>query len=143
MQHVITSTHISGNTLDLVISRSTDALVLDTSSTNHGFPDHYPVFAHIDLQKPSLPTHEVSYRRYKAVTGEMLATALESSAVCSPDVRKLGVAELTSLCDRELRKVVDALAPLKHKTITIRPDADWYNSHIRDSKQQRRQIERL
>ena len=39
-QHVADSTHRSGHTLDLMLSKSQDSFVLSTCSVDHGFPDH-------------------------------------------------------------------------------------------------------
>ena len=39
-QHVADSTHRSGNTLDLMLSKSQDSFVLPTRSVDYGFPDH-------------------------------------------------------------------------------------------------------
>ena len=55
----------------------------------------------------------------------------------------LSLDELTTLYDTELRKLIDALAPTKTRTITIRPESEWYNESIREAKQTRRQAERL
>ena len=48
--HVADSTHRSGHTLDIVLSRSHDSLVLQTRSIDHGFPDHFPVFTYLSLR---------------------------------------------------------------------------------------------
>ena len=53
-------THRAGHTLDLMLSRSHDSLVLPTRSVDYGFPDHFPVLAHLSLRKPPLPTREVT-----------------------------------------------------------------------------------
>ena len=55
IQLVADSTHRSGHTLDIVLSRSHDSLVLQTHSIDHGFPDHFPVFTHLSIRKPPLP----------------------------------------------------------------------------------------
>ena len=55
----------------------------------------------------------------------------------------LSLDELTTLYDTQLRKLIDAIAPTKTRTITIRPESEWYNESIREAKQTRRQAERL
>ena len=65
IQHVANSTHRSGHTLDLVLSRSHDSLILQTRSVDHGFPDHFPVLANLSLRKPPLLTREVKYKETK------------------------------------------------------------------------------
>ena len=143
IQHVADSTHRSGHTLDIVLSRSHDSLVLQTRSIDHGFPDHFPVFTYLSLRKPPLPTREVKYRKLKTITNEVLLEAIGNSAICMASLSTLSLDELTTLYDTELRKLIDALAPTKTRTITIRPESEWYNESIREAKQTRRQAERL
>ena len=143
IQHVSDSTHRSGHTLDLMLSRSHDSLVLQTSPIDHGFPDHFPVLAYLSLRKPPLPTREVKYRKLKTITNEVLLEAIGNSAICMASLSTLSLDELTTLYDTELRKLIDALAPTKTRTITIRPESEWYNESIREAKQTRRQAERL
>ena len=56
IQHVADSTHRSGHTLDLMISRSYESLVLPTCSVDHGFPDHFPVLANLSLLEAAVTT---------------------------------------------------------------------------------------
>ena len=126
-----------------MLSRSHDSLVLTTRSVDYGFPDHFPVLAHLSLRKPPLPTREVTYRKLKTITKEVLLDAISTSALCTASLSTLSLHELTTLYDTELRKIIDALAPTKTRVITVRPEADWYNDSIREAKQTRRQAERL
>ena len=126
-----------------MLSRSHDSLVLQTSPIDHGFPDHFPVLAYLSLRKPPLPTREVKYRKLKTITNEVLLEAIGNSAICMASLSTLSLDELTTLYDTELRKLIDALAPTKTRTITIRPESEWYNESIREAKQTRRQAERL
>ena len=67
---------------------------------------------------------------------EVLLEAIGNSAICMASLSTLSLDELTTLYDTELRKLIDALAPTKTRTITIRPES------IREAKQTRRQAER-
>ena len=143
IQHVADITYRSGHTLDLTLSRSHDSLVLPTRSIDYGFPDHFPVLAHLSLRKPPLPTREVTYRKLKTITKEVLLEAISTSALCTASVSTMSLHVLTTLYDTELRKIVDALTPTKTRIITVRTEAEWYNESIREVKQTRRQSERL
>ena len=142
IQHVTDITHRSGHTLDHMLSRSHDSLVLPTRSVDYGFPDHFPVLAHLSLRKPPLPTREVTWK-LKTITKEVLLDAISTSALCTTSLSTLSLHELTTLYDTELRKIIDALAPTKTRVITVRPEAEWYNESIREAKQTCRQAERL
>lgn len=138
-QHVCGATHRNGNILDLVLTKSDDKLVTATASADHGFPDHYPVFSHLSLQKPCLPKQEVTNRKLKSITSRALMGALRESSLSSVDITTLSLDALTDLYHTELQSVLDDLAPLKTRTITVRPEAKWYDDSIRQAKQKRRQ----
>ena len=142
-QHVTGSTHKNGHTLDLVLTRSWDSLVLSAVPEDHGFPDHYPVLSQLAVAKPKLPQQKVTYRKVKAIDIDTLSDAISNSSLFSKSLSALTLVELTDLYDTELRDILDRLAPIKTRTITIRPESEWYNSEIRAAKQQRRQAERL
>lgn len=44
--------------------------------------------------------------------------------------------------DSVLGSLLDKLAPLKERVITIRPSAPWYTKEISDEKRKRRRLER-
>ena len=141
-QHVTGATDRNGHTLDLVISRSDDMLILSSKATDLGFPDHYPVFTHMSLSKPTLPTKCVTYWKLKNITANELDTAIQSTSICSTTLADRTLDELTTLYDTSLSAVINGLAPLRTRSITIRPEAKWYNEETRAAKQQRRQAER-
>ena len=59
-QHVTDATHVSGHTLDLVISRSSDKVVNRTCA-KHYISDHAAVHIGLHLSKPPNLTEEVTY----------------------------------------------------------------------------------
>jgi hypothetical protein len=77
-QHVRGPTHQSGHTLDLVITRSENALIWSTVAYDQCISDHYPVCATLVIPKVLNPTFpilyesKVSYRRIKAIDKEQL-----------------------------------------------------------------------
>jgi hypothetical protein len=142
VQHVTGPTHRSGNTLDLVLTRSVDNLVKSASSLDHGFPDHFPVFAHISLQKPKLPTKQITFRKIKCIDSANLAEAIRMTAIPAAVMQDLAGDDLAHLYNSQLRKVLDDLAPAKSRKITVRPECEWYSSEVREAKQNRRRCER-
>ncbi len=51
------------------------------------------------------------------------------------------VNDCVSCYNDTLNSLLEKHAPLKHKSITLRPKADWYNSVIDDAKRQKRRLE--
>ena len=141
-QHVSDVTHRSGHTLDLVLTRTYESHVSSVVALDHGFPDHYPVFMHLSATKPKLPTKVITYRRMKAVTSDNLIGAISRSEIPAASIESSSE-DLIELYNTQLQSIVDELAPLKTKSITIRPEAVWYNDSIQKAKQHRRQAERL
>ena len=64
-QHVRESTHTHGHTLDLVITRSNETTVFDTSVTDLGISDHYAIVLKISLEKPAFPKKKIVHRQWK------------------------------------------------------------------------------
>lgn len=52
-QHVDKSTHISGHTLDLMITRCSDSFLTAKPMTDYLFSDHFTVLCDLALSKPS------------------------------------------------------------------------------------------
>ena len=137
-------THRNGHTLDLVLSRVDDDLLSSISSRDHGFPDHWPVFVTLNLQKPPLPVKTFKYRKVKTVSEVALKDLLRASPLCDGmHYETSALEDIVMLYNNVLKEFLDQLAPLKQRTVVVRPPSKWYNQAIRSAKQQRRQKERL
>lgn len=141
-QHVHQSTHRSGHTLDLVLSRSSESLVTNVHACDHGFPDHYPVFSRLSLQKPPNLKETVTFRKFKTVNVSDVSDDILNSAL-NTDLSACELDGVVSLYNSELARIIDVHAPLKTRTLTVREEAEWYTDNIRAAKQKRRQAERL
>lgn len=140
-QHVHQSTHRNGHTLDIVISKLNASPVVSVAAEDHGFPDHYPVFIHTCITKLAPHRETVSYRKLKSINRTSFRTAISQSPMFAISA-DLTLDDLVKTYDVELCAILDDLAPLKTRTITIRSNAEWYNESIREAKQQRRRAER-
>lgn len=141
VQHVRGPTHQSGHTLDLVITRSDNALIWSTVAYDQCISDHYPVCATLVTPKALNPTREVSYRRIKAIDKEQLDRFIEASSLSSPS-ENASLEDNVTNYQQILTGILDVVAPLRSSTVRIRVNADWYNDEIRAEKQRRRQAER-
>ena len=61
-QHANTTTHRLGHTLDLIITRESECLVLNTPIVDCYLSDHSTVLYNLALQKPQLTVKEVSFK---------------------------------------------------------------------------------
>ena len=80
-------THISGRTLDLIITRCSDSLLLAKPMTDYLFSDHITVLCDLELGKPSPKVKQVSNRKIKDIDREKLEVDILSSELCqnTPD----------------------------------------------------------
>lgn len=107
---------------------------------DHYLSDHASVLCVLYSAKPSLSVRTVSYRKWKSVDMEDLDADLAKSDLCENPPADLD--ELVSCYHDTLRAAMDAQAPLKTKTIVVRPRVPWYNDDFREAKRARRQAER-
>lgn len=64
-QHVSSSTHRGGHTLDLIITRNDDYSIMNVSTTDPGISDHFALMFNLDASKPPLPEQEVCFRKLR------------------------------------------------------------------------------
>ena len=139
-QHVHVPTHVSGHTLDLVISRRDDDLVSDIY-TQRGLPsDHYAVKCFVNISRPGLSTVKVRSRRIARINKVGFYSDVQSSLQSMPPVSDL--ASLVSEYNIILTKTLDEHAPLVDRTVVLRPHAPWYSESLHAEKKERRRLER-
>jgi hypothetical protein len=137
-QHVTGPTHISGHTLDWLITRQADN-VIKSVSVSSLLTDHNVVHCVINLSKPPLPKQTISYRRYKAIDPDKFQSDLEKSdLITSPAT---SVEELTDQYNATLTALIDQHAPQKTRSVTLRPITPWYSEEIHQAKKIRRRRE--
>ena len=149
LQHVGGPIHIHGHTLDLVVTRLAENIILDTPKANRYLSDHAAILRKLTSSKP-LNTVKVKYRRTKSVDISALSCDLGESSLCR-DVLSNSHPDILSACDLDslacnynttLSSVIESHAPLKTKTIVSRPTVPWYNDGIHKAKLLRRKAER-
>ena len=131
---------IHGHTLDLIITRQSDQIVRSTPRVDCYFSDHAPVLCHLHSIKPSFSTRTLSYRKIKLVNVDSLNDDRANSELCKnpPD----DLEELLLSYNKTLIAVLDKHAPVKTRTIVMRPQVPWYKDEIRQAKGERRNAER-
>ena len=149
LQQLVTGpTHVHGHTLDVVISRENSSLVrnIDISDAgicdNHGNPsgDHYAVAFDIDMTRPPPVQKTVKYRKLRAIDVTRFREDILSLPELNPSDRSLD--GLVHAYTEGLRVLVDKHAPLKTKTIHLRPNCPWYTDELHEAKHLKRKLER-
>ncbi|XP_071832509.1 uncharacterized protein [Apostichopus japonicus] len=130
-------THRHGHTLDLIISRKTTPLVSQVSVLTGMPSDHSPVKCVLNITRPSAVEVETDSRNLKAIDISEFKRDIADLPLSSGPI-----SDLAERYDTVLRHLLDEHAPLKHRTITLRPHAPWYSDELQQAKQQRRRLER-
>jgi hypothetical protein len=142
-QHVGESTHRSGHTLDLVITKSQDSLVPNVRVEDHRFPDHYPVFCQLPLYIDRPTKRRITYRKVKSIDPGAFITDIEKSNIMSVQNDDSTIDDTIELYNSVLSSILNVHAPEKSRIVPMRPLPEWYNDDIRAAKQEKRRCERL
>jgi len=139
-QHVVTPTHESGNTLDLIIKRQFEDLVKETPISDYHISDHWSVICWLNLDKPRVLKKTVTFRRIKGADLDVLSDEISSSDLCvnTPDTLN----DLVTCYSSTLASALDRHAPLITKTIPARPLVPGFNDEIKEVRRLRRRAER-
>ena len=124
--------------LDLIITRIGDRLVTNIEIHDPMFSDHSAVSCTLQLEKPPLERAEIQYRKLRNINMDSFNEDLRKSNFSSDS-------ELPTIIDqyeKTLEETLQKHAPLKRRTITLRPSAPWYNEEIGKAKRHRRRLER-
>ena len=126
---------MSGHILDLVISRK-DAETLKVNELvvmEQLISDHKAICFQLNLQKLLNERKSVVSRRLRNFNLEAFNKMIISSGLLA-DVSDLPLELLVDRYDNALRDTMDILAPVKSRTIVLRPNAPWYNEDIGNEK---------
>ena len=131
-QHVVGSTHRSGHTLDLVITRQNSSIIQGSVIFPTWISDHSLVQTTIQLDKPSLAILRVTFTKWKDIDKDAFLQDLKNA------VEKLHSVDSAEDIAREynstLQNIVDSYAPTKNRIIKTRPQAEWYTLELHTEK---------
>ncbi|XP_041484024.1 uncharacterized protein LOC121430719 [Lytechinus variegatus] len=137
--HVTFPTHLSGHTLDLVISDAGDHIVSGLEKHSHLPSDHAAVICTLRLGRPQEVRKHLLSRNMKNINFNLLQRDLSKRLEGNyPD----GIDLLVDLYNMSLEDVLKQHAPVKDRHVIRRPNAPYYNESLRLAKQERRRCER-
>ncbi|XP_046650648.1 uncharacterized protein LOC124341758 [Daphnia pulicaria] len=144
-QHVVGPTHERSathkrHTLDLVLSRQRNHLVSKVCVGPRVISDHHPVLCVLDLHPPRWLTKKLLTRSLKSIDWDKFATAIANLPLLSAPSDNLD--GLVEQYNNGLRAVLDLHAPVRTRTVTLRPVNRWMTSEILDTKTKLRHFER-
>ncbi len=139
-QHIDEPTHKDGHTLDLVITRDSEPVLLGKPKVDFRISDHDAILLRLRNPKPPPVVRDITFRKLDKVDIESFISDFHNSDVCKDPPRVLD--DLVSQFNSTLTSLVDSHAPKKTQSMVERPIQPWFNEEIKQGKQTRRKLER-
>ena len=138
------STHKDGHTLDLVIRRSDDDVVSNLSiDSPFVISDHAAIHFYLKLKKSVFDKKLITFRKLRSVDFNNFGSDVLNSSLPSLFAAPLPCHDdLIIQYNDVLSSILDIHAPVRTKTVTLRPAAAWYSEEINSLKKHRRRLER-
>ena len=142
-QHVHEPTHESNHTLDLIISRKGDSIILNSPKQTHFISNHSFVQCQLSCPKPLLEQRQISYRKLKNIDMKQFKSDIKSSPLGSENYQNKSLDHLVEIYNSHLVSTLDKHAPLKTRLTVVRPVLPWFrfNTIVKEAKAARRKAE--
>ena len=140
IQHVETPTHNRGHLLDLVITRNSDTVISDLSSSLQLPSDHAVITGRISVPRPKPTRMFVNHRKLRNIDLCAFAESICASSIITEPC--LDLDSLVHQYNTDLTNVLDMHAPARPRFVTLRPHAPWFDDSLREAKAKKRSYER-
>ncbi|XP_053405136.1 uncharacterized protein LOC128558892 [Mercenaria mercenaria] len=149
-QHVLEPTHVAGHILGVVITRDTDDIISNVEVVDPGLTDsngkltrdHFAVSFNARVSKPAPIRKTVTFRKMGSIDVKAFKNDLNSFTFLGQDDAVTDLDEIVNSFNSNLTLLVDKHAPVKTKTIVLRPTCPWFNEELHDAKHIKRKLER-
>ena len=124
--HVSMPTHISGHTLDLVLTPTCSGCVRNVESVpiDHTVSDHALIVFDVDVHKPSSYTKWITFRNYKNINQSEIVEEIQSR-LNSVDTAHMSGDQLVAFYCNFFHSMQDTFFPMVTKEIRIKEDGPW------------------
>ena len=134
------STHRSGHTFDLVISRHNEQLFQNVDVLPRFAGDHSPILCTLRQPAPSKLRKTVRQRKLKNIDINCFTDDIKTSELITSPISNLQ--DAIQQYNDVLSDLPDTHAPFKEKTVKIDHKAPWFNDDIYSAREKRRRLER-
>ena len=139
-QHVACPTHTSGRTLDLIISRSINDVIITELESTLALSDHSFIECNLNMPKPNFVVKVLRFRQLKRIDIPMFKDDISGAELCVNSFSD--IEEFTRCYDTTLLNLLDKHAPIKTKKMVMRPVVSWFTDDLKKLKAERRKCER-
>ena len=125
IQHVKSPTHNRGHLLDLVITRNSDVVLSNISSSIQLPSDHAVITGRVSVPRPKPTKIFVNHRKLRNI--DLCAFA---ESICASSIITEPCSDLDSLVHQyntDLANVLDIHASARPRFVTLRPHAPWFD----------------
>ena len=143
INHVLHPTHVSGHTLDLVLSpldsdfvRSVDIIPVDSTISDHDL-----VTFDLACSRPPSYHKTITFRNYGDIDQALIARETERS-LSLEHASTHSAEELVEVYNDFYRSIQNQYFPEIVKKISVRDDSPWYDSTVASLRRERRRAER-
>ena len=126
-QHVNFSTHISGNTLDLVFTELFNELKIQKCTQDDFISDHCIVKCNLNVNRPDIIRKVISYHKLKDINIQNMINSVTVTYIDNLD-------GLVEQFDKALSKALDDVAPIQTKQQTVRKSIPWFTDEVKEHK---------
>ena len=119
--------------MDLIITRSSDDVVLASPKATFPISDHFIIQCPIGFPR-------LTFRKLKNIDIAEFSADIASSMLCA-SVHWDNIDALSDCLNTTLNDILDKHAPLKTRIIKNRPKIPWFNDDIKQLKRKRRRLE--
>ena len=138
IQHVNLSTHVAGNTLDLILT--CDDVSVTHIHTDHSVnSDRCAVLFHLWCVSPGTVRKSITYRKWKAVDIASVQSDISGAFI---DFSHHDLSSAIGFYNDTLADIVEKHTPEKSRVVTVRADKPWYTAELSAEKRLRRNCER-
>jgi hypothetical protein len=139
-QLITRPTHVSGNTIDLLITRDEDHLVQQCEVLSR-LSDHHVIACTLNCTKPPPMMVTVSARQYGKMDRTTFRDLLKDRCSEGPiDAKDPNV--LVDMFEAACSSVLDQVCPVVHRKRVVKPRLPWYNDAVHQARRVRRKLER-
>lgn len=139
-QHVTVPTHQSGHILDLIITRSSNDIIINEIRPTLFLSDHCFIECNLAIPCPFPEKKEIQFRKMKHINIEAFKSDIALSKLGS--ITGGTVEDLVKCYDETLTDILNRHAPLQRKVIRMRAKRPWFSHELQCLKIKRRKLER-
>ena len=139
VQHINEPTHSRGHTIDFIISKKQDKMIVN-HTVGAPISDHHLISAFFKFAKPEFSTKVIKYRKLKSIDYQSFSRDITEAGLSPSNCQDVNIA--LDRYNSVLTELLDKHAPEKKSKITCRPKQPWYNNDIQMAKRAKRISER-